>query len=92
MVGQSMELRGKLENGISKEMNDPYQEINVPPLPSAFQIIFRCRDCDYEWKLEMDLPASLVMFYRQNAKCYSCKSTNIQMDILPKTENIEKIQ
>ena len=68
-----------------KEMD--FEDITVPPLPSAFQVIFRCKDCDYRWKLEMELPVSLSVFYRQNLKCYSCKNSNIEMDILPKESN-----
>lgn len=77
----------KKESVVSSEMDSFEDEINVPPLPSAFQIVFRCRDCDYVWRLEMELPASLVVFYHQNTKCYSCKNSNIEMDIVPKTES-----
>ena len=80
-----MEVNRSEPNGINSEM-DSFEEINVPPLPSAFQIVFRCRDCDYRWKLEMELPALLAVFYRQNIKCYSCRNSNIEMDIISKTE------
>jgi len=66
-----------------------FEDITVPPLPSAFQVIFRCKDCDYRWKLEMELPVSLSRFFRQNSKCYSCNNTNIEMDIIPKQYQTE---
>ena len=80
-----MEVRKDKPNSSNKEM-DAFEDINVPPLPSAFQIVFRCRDCDYVWKLEMELPVSLAVFYRQNVKCYNCKNSNVEMDIIPRTD------
>lgn len=54
-----------------------------PSLPSGYAIIFRCRDCEYRWRIEVELPALVEIFYEQNKKCYGCKNTNIEMDILP---------
>lgn len=63
---------------------EAFEDINIPPLPSAFQIVFRCRNCDYVWRLELDLPAPLTNFYKQNCKCYHCQNISIEMDIIPK--------
>ncbi len=78
-------MKHSTNNSTNEKMNE-FEDINVPPLPSAFQIVFRCRDCDYTWRLQMELPALVKVFYSQNKCCYNCKSVNIVMDITPMSE------
>ena len=74
-------------DSVDKDMDAFEKESwNVPPLPSKFLITFRCRDCECSWKLAMELPALIKVFYEQNRRCYSCNNMNIEMDIIPAVE------
>lgn len=64
-------------------MQEKPERSEFPSLPSGYAIVFSCRDCGYQWRLELEFPALVKAFYERNRRCYLCNNANIVMDILP---------